>query len=307
MSNDNAGGAATRVVINAGPYRVDAYTRWVEPSDPYAGMRAADCNEPMAPKTPAVLAEDGSAVSFSPGFLRQLGVMDGQGPLPWKYLFLDSESPEAGRACINLEDEQTTALRSKALEQVNCAALPEGDAKACEALKYRISQYTPPKEPGVGAKLADGTIIGTGFALSAMALNWLASKLTGKSILDRIRNGDGKPKDPPPPDAPASGGGGGSRGAEAPKSAREGTDAAAPAPSKFVTVDSEPMLPKPTFNALDPVQVKAEYGILAGIAVLLLSMVMRVAVPATNAIGIMPMPGQQKDDGMGIGHGVPMA
>lgn len=83
--------------------------------------------------------------------------------------------------------------------------LPLTEETRCSRSKEAIRSIIKTEEPRWYSKLWDGILIGAGFALSALGVNAGMKQLTGRSIIDRIRNGKNGGGNPPPP-SPSGGG-----------------------------------------------------------------------------------------------------
>jgi hypothetical protein len=193
-----------------GPYTVDPRTRVVH-GGAYDGELAGACDREkgVGLRIPSVTLTKDEASCIREGW--ELDKVD---------LYLDIRSKKEGRYCISYFNG---AMMEEALENIGKAndCLGEGAIRRAaskipgvpltrgQRIYKAIESMAGKKEPGFFAKVWDGLGVGLGFALSAVPVNWLVGKITGKSLIDRLRNGRGGPKDPP---APPTGGGGGEGG-----------------------------------------------------------------------------------------------
>ena len=165
-----------------------------------------------------------------------------------------------------------------------CLKGVSGDEAA--ELKEFFDLQSPHKKPTWWDKLVDGTWIGTGFAVAALAVNGLVKAITGKSILQRFLNGKG-------PKGPKGGGGAGGDGGSriivppsynAPREVVKFSE-----PAKFSLPEIPEFKPQPiSIPAPTPEQAAAVYTVgFGGALILILNRVMSLN-PALFLMSLMP-------------------
>lgn len=185
-----------------GSYFIDPKTKAVT-SGPYEGELAGSCSEISGTmRIPGViLSKDEAAnVRTQLNFDKSSFHLDIAAPQDGTYCFY-YKNPAINHYivdnfdCNDVEESWNDVLRG---------GLPFANESRCAQIKGTVKRFVGPEEPGALQKLWDGFLIGAGFAASAMTLNALVKGLTGRSILDRFRNGKG-PKGPDEPGTPAGG------------------------------------------------------------------------------------------------------
>ncbi len=123
---------------------------------------------------------------------------------------LAQNSGKEGTYCFAYENPAMNAYFVESFEcsdvnetflRVQAGKLPYVGDSRCDRIKRSVKFYVPNEEAGAFKQFWDGLWIGGGFAASATLLNLGIKLLTGRSIIDRFRNGKG-PKGPQNPEGP---------------------------------------------------------------------------------------------------------
>lgn len=185
-----------------GSYFIDPKTKAVL-AGPYEGELVGSCSEISGTmRIPGVVLskQEAENVRTQLNFDKSSFHLDVSAPIDGTYCFY-YKNPAINHYIVDNFDCSDVG---ESLGDVLRGRLPLTNTSRCVQIKGAVGRFVPPEEPGALKKLWDGFLIGAGFAASAMTLNALVKSLTGRSLIDRFRNGKG-PKGPDDPGTPAGG------------------------------------------------------------------------------------------------------
>jgi hypothetical protein len=185
-----------------GSYFIDPETKVVM-AGPYEGELAGFCSEISGTmRIPGVIfsKDEAESVRTRLNFDKSSFHLDIAAPEDGTYCFY-YRNPAVNRFIV---DNFDCGDVGESWNDVLRGNLPFAGESRCAKVKNAVSLFVPQEEQGALQKLWDGFLIGAGFAASAMTLNALVKRLTGRSIVDRFGNGRG-PKGPDEPGTPAGG------------------------------------------------------------------------------------------------------